>query len=88
LFLGETSYLNSVGIFKHSVILLTPMLIVINALDVYMVRCEVVFMRETSIQGALEGVGMKIKTGCRPNDPSVASVILAATGRDFHTHPF
>ena len=27
--------------------------IVINALDVYIVRCEVVFMRETSIQGAL-----------------------------------
>jgi len=27
--------------------------LVINALDVYIVRCEVVFMRETSIQGAL-----------------------------------
>jgi len=28
-------------------------IIVINALDVYIVRCEVVFMRETSIRGAL-----------------------------------
>jgi len=30
-----------------------PCILVINALDVYIVRCEVVFMQETSIQGAL-----------------------------------
>ena len=63
-------------------------IIVINALVVYMVRCGVIFMRETSILGALEGVGMKIETGCRPNGPSVARVSLAATSRDFHPHPF
>ena len=46
------------------------------------------FMRDTSILGALEGVGMKISTVCRPNGPRFARAIWAPTGLDFHTHPF
>jgi len=48
----------------------------------------VVFMRETSILGALEGVGMKISTGWRPNGPRFARAIWAPACLDFHTHPY
>jgi len=53
-----------------------------------MSRYVVSFMRETSILGAVEGVGMKIETGWPPNGPRSARAIWGPTGLDFHTHPF